>query len=139
MTNPAIGTNEHAALISHSRHPGVQTAMAWLTFSHLPPALATLSEPAYLAAMELLERIPTDSAELTTALNKLVEAKDWFVRAGIRNDCGRPGPVCRPATVVDPPARPMSTADLPPFGSAARKIVDRPPFPTNPLTERPQA
>jgi hypothetical protein len=33
----------------------------------------------------------------------------------------------------------MSTADLPPFGSAARKIVDRPPFPTNPLTERPQA
>ena len=47
--------------------------------------------------------IITDSAELTTTLNRLVEAKDWAVRAGIKSDTGRAGPVSRPQTVVNPP------------------------------------
>lgn len=107
---PAVGTAEHALLVTHGRHPGVQTAMAWLAFSHLPGPLQPFSRPIYMAAMELLDRIPNDSAELTTALNKLVEAKDWTVRAGIRSDTGAPGPVPRPATVVDPPTDWRQTA-----------------------------
>jgi hypothetical protein len=113
MTTPKYGSPEFTAKLTEGRHPGVQTAMAWLAFSHLPTGLQTLSRPLYQAAIDLLERIPVDSAELTTALNTLVEAKDWTVRAGIRSDTGRPGPVPRPAVVVAPPA--VTTVDLPTF------------------------
>lgn len=98
-----IGTPEHAAQITEDRHPGVQTALAWLCFSHLPPALRDYSRPFYETAADLIVVIDRDSAELTIALNKLVEAKDWAVRAGIRAAQGKPGPVPRPQTIVDPP------------------------------------
>lgn len=98
-----LGTAEHAARITEGRHPRVVTALAWLAFSHLPKALQDYSRPFYQTAVELIIEVKTDSAELTTALNKLVEAKDWAVRAGVRSSTGRPGPVPRPATIVDPP------------------------------------
>lgn len=116
MTNPELGTAEHAANLTVNRHPGVQTALAWLAFSHLPDHLRAASRPFYQTGVELLFAIPTDSAELTTALNKLVEAKDWAVRALIRQQHGRPGPVPRPASVIDPPAgqhRPRPIRDNP--------------------------
>jgi hypothetical protein len=103
-SSPAYGSGDHARMITFNRHPGVQTAFAWLAFSHLPTPLQGLSRPLYEAACELIRRIPNDSAELTTALNTLVETKDWMVRAGIRSDQGQPGPVPRPAEVVDPPS-----------------------------------
>jgi hypothetical protein len=92
----------------------VQTALAWLAFSHLPDQLQSLSRPFFQAALELLVRVPNDSAELTTALNALVEAKDWAVRAGIRSDQGKPGSIPRPAQVVD----------LPPFGPRTSEVGD---------------
>lgn len=98
-----LGTAENAAYYSVHRHPGVQTAMAWLAFAHLPEELKPYARPFYEAALDLLREITTDSAELTIALNRLVESKDAAVRAGIRDKHGRPGPVPRPATVVDPP------------------------------------
>lgn len=103
--NPAdiLGTVEHAARLTTGRHPGVVTAMAWLAFSHLPEPLKEASRPFYQTGCELITCVSSDSAELTTALNKLVEAKDWAVRALIRHQQGRPGPVPRPAEVVDPP------------------------------------
>jgi hypothetical protein len=100
---PDFGTNEHAAQITQGRHPGVQAAMAWLTFAHLPEALQPYSRTFYMNGVLLLENIPTDSPELTTALNRLVDAKDSAVRAGIRHDQGKPGSVPRPEVVVDPP------------------------------------
>jgi hypothetical protein len=103
MTQPEYGTADHAAMITFGRSPGVQTALAWLTFSHLPETLQGLSRPLYEAAIGLIRRIPGDPDELITALNTLVEAKDWFVRAGIHNDRGRPGSIPRPAVVIDPP------------------------------------
>ena len=127
MTSPALGTPEHAAMVTQGRHPGVVTALAWLAFSHLPVPLQDLSRPVYQTAVELIVRIPNDSAELTTALNTLVESKDWFVRAGIRSDQGKPGPVPRPATVVDPPV------------SVAGTLPGHPVFPTRPIQDRPQA
>jgi hypothetical protein len=98
-----LGTREHAEQITEGRHPGVQSALQWLTFSHLPEALQTFSRPFYQTAVELITYIGTDSAELTTALNKLIEAKDSAVRAGIRHETGRAGSVPRPQTVVNPP------------------------------------
>jgi hypothetical protein len=97
-----LGTPEHAAAITKGRHPGVVHALAWLAFSHLPARLQDFSRPIYQTAVELVIEV-ADSAELTNALNRLVEAKDWAVRAGVLADQGRPGPVPRPSVVVDPP------------------------------------
>lgn len=98
-----LGTGEHAARLTAGRHPGVVHAMAWLAFSHLPTTLQDAARPFYQTGAELITIICADSAELTTALNKLKEAKDEAVRAKILLDQGRPGPAPRPATVVDPP------------------------------------
>jgi hypothetical protein len=100
---PVYGTREHADQMTEGRHPGVQSALQWLTFSHLPEALQDFSRPFYRTAVELITYVGTDSAELTTALNKLIEAKDSAVRAGIRHETGRAGSVPRPQTVVNPP------------------------------------
>lgn len=119
------GTREHAAASTEGRHPGVVTALAWLTYSHLPEELRSYSEPFYSAALDLIRSIGEDSAELTTALNRLVEAKDWAVRAGIRARIGQPGPHPRPQTVVDRPEfrGPVDNRIGPNFG---RPIQDRP-------------
>lgn len=98
-----LGTREHAEKITQGRHPGVRDALQWLTFGHLPPALQGFSAPFYRAAVTLVTEIAMDSPELTTALNRLIEAKDSAVRAGIKADQGCAGSVPRPATVVDPP------------------------------------
>lgn len=100
---PKLGTREHAEYVAEGRHPGVRDALQWLTFSHLPEQLQEFSRPFYQTAVELVRTILTDSPELTTALNKLIEAKDSAVRAGIKDSTGRAGSVPRPATVVDPP------------------------------------
>lgn len=103
--NPAaqLGTREHAEALTEGRHPGVQAALQWLAFSHLPDELQRYSRPFYQTAVELVIEIREDSPELTTTLNELVGAKDWAVRAGIRAKHGRPGPVARPSEVVNPP------------------------------------
>lgn len=103
--NPStvLGTREHAAALTEGRHPGVRDALQWLTFSHLPKALQDYSRPFYTAAVDLITEIKTDSPELTTALNKLIEAKDSGVRAGIKDSTGRAGSVPRPQAVVSPP------------------------------------
>lgn len=102
MTN--FGTSEHATLVTEGRHPGVRDALQWLTYGHLPENLQRYSEPFYEAAVALVVRIETDSPELTTSLNRIIEAKDSGVRAGIKHDTGRAGSVPRPKTVVAPPA-----------------------------------
>lgn len=98
-----LGTREHAEALTEGRHPVVRDALQWLTYSHLPPALRRFSAPFYVAACDLITEISVDCPELTTALNRLVEAKDSAMRAGIRNDTGRAGSVPRPQTMVDPP------------------------------------
>jgi hypothetical protein len=98
-----LGTREHAERVAQDRHPGVRDALQWLTYSHLPEPLQRFSRPLYQTAVELIVEVGTDSPELTTALNKLIEAKDSAVRAGIKSQYGRAGSVPRPATVVNPP------------------------------------
>lgn len=99
-----MGTARHAEILTEGRHPGVKDALQWLTYSHLPPALRVFSEPFYAAATDLVLTIPTDSPELTTALNLLIQGKDSAVRAGIKHQQGKAGSVPRPQAVVDPPA-----------------------------------
>lgn len=98
-----LGTPEHAERVTDGRHPATVDALQWLCFSHLPENLQEYSRPAYQTAVEwILSNV--DSPELTKALNALTEAKDWAVRAGIRTDTGKAGPVARPAAVVNPPS-----------------------------------
>jgi hypothetical protein len=118
---PALGSREHAEKITAKRHSGIQSALQWLTFSHLPEGLQTFSRPFYQSAVEIITYVPTDSPELTTTLNKLIEAKDSAVRAGIRHTMGRPGSVSRPQEVIDPPI--IDNRIGPNFG---RPIQDRP-------------
>lgn len=67
-----------------SRHPGVENALRWLTPNpNLPDDLKVVSEAVHEAALELVEDIQTDSPELTSGLNLLVQAKDHLVRAKI--------------------------------------------------------
>jgi hypothetical protein len=99
-----MGTRRHAELLTEGRHPGVRDALQWLTYSHLPPALRVFSEPFYAAAVDIVLAVRTDSPELTSALNLLIQAKDGAVRAGIKHQQGRAGSVPRPQTVVDSPA-----------------------------------
>lgn len=99
-----MGTSRHAELLTEGRHPGVRDALQWLTYGHLPPQLQRYSEPFYATAVDLVLAVTTDSPELTTSLNKIIEAKDSGVRAGIKHDTGRAGSVPRPREVVAPPA-----------------------------------
>lgn len=98
-----FGSPEHAFAITEGRHAGVRDGLQWLTFAHLPPALKVYSSIFYSAAANLIAACQTDSPELTTSLNRIIEAKDSGVRAGIRNDTGRAGSVPRPQAVVDTP------------------------------------
>lgn len=124
--NPAeqLGTREHAERVTDGRHSAVKDALQWLAFSHLPDPLRIYSRPFYQVAVELILTV-TDSPELTHSLNALIGAKDWAVRAGIRSDTGRAGPVARPQTVVNPPllGGPVDNRIGPNFG---RPIQDRP-------------
>jgi hypothetical protein len=106
------GSPEHATEVTAGRHPGIRDGLQWLTYAHLPEALQRFSKVFYQAAIDLLERIGTDSPELTTAINKLIEAKDSAVRAGIRHDTGRAGSVPRPQTVTDPPTLSDDAAEI---------------------------
>ena len=98
-----IGTAENAAALTEGRSPRVRDALQWLTFAHLPEALQRYSRPFYETAMVLVDDIGTDSPELETSLDKLIEAKDSAVRAGIRDSTGRAGSIPRPQSVIVPP------------------------------------
>lgn len=98
-----FGDAEHAFTVTEGRQPEIRDGIQWLTYDHLPDKLKRYSEVFYQAAVDMLNRITVDSPELIAALNRLLEAKDSAVRAGIRNDTGRAGSVPRPQNVVAPP------------------------------------
>lgn len=56
--------------------------MQFFTYAHLPPAMQEISKPFTELAMNIDMKLP-DNPEKTTALRKLLEAKDCAVRASI--------------------------------------------------------
>ena len=54
--------------------------LRYFTYSHLPPALQDASAPFCSLALQIADG-PTAGPETTTALRKLLEAKDCYVRA----------------------------------------------------------
>lgn len=117
-----LGTAEHAARVTDGRHPATVDALQWLCFAQLPEDLQAFSRPFYQTAVELI-LAAADSAELTKALNALIEAKNWAVMAGIRTTTGRAGPVPRPAEIVDSPKLTTAGGAYPAF---TRPVRDNP-------------
>lgn len=76
------GTREAVSGVVIGRHPGTQSLVRYFAWSHLPEALQAVSAPFGLLALQLVKMLP-DSAELTAALRKLLEAKDCAVRAAL--------------------------------------------------------
>ena len=74
------GSRQFMQHVAAGRHPGTVSLMRYFVHAHLPEPLRAVSEPFGHLARTLLDMLP-DSAELTTALRKLVEAKDCAVRA----------------------------------------------------------
>lgn len=68
---------------NEKRHPAVQDIAAFFEFEHLDEPMRSASESIADVAQEMLDGIPDDSAEFTTGMRKLLEAKDCFVRAAL--------------------------------------------------------
>lgn len=62
-------------------HPSVSALLRYFACDHLPPHLATVSEPFGALARSLADRY--EGAEVTVAIRKLLEAKDCAVRAAV--------------------------------------------------------
>ena len=75
--------------LPEGRHPSTVKLLRWFDFGHLPPHLQAASEPFADLAMHLVDTLP-DSAELTVALRKILEAKDCAVRATIEANERKP-------------------------------------------------
>lgn len=75
-----IGSREWFATIAKDRHPATSHLMRYFAWTHLPDPLRAVSAPFGSLASALLDQLP-DGPELTTALRKLVEAKDCAIRA----------------------------------------------------------
>jgi hypothetical protein len=56
--------------------------LRYFTFAHLPEKLKAVSEPFYVLAIHIEESLP-GGPEKSTALRKLLEAKDAAVRAAL--------------------------------------------------------
>lgn len=68
---------------TEGRHPAVKDIAKFFEYEHLPPPLQAVSRIFADAVEDVLHLVTDDSAELTAALRKLLEAKDCAVRAAL--------------------------------------------------------
>lgn len=76
------GSRQYMQRVAAGRHPGTVAIMRYFSYAHLPEQLSAIVEPFAHLARVLIGAMP-DSAELTTALRKLIESKDCAVRARV--------------------------------------------------------
>lgn len=65
------------------RHPSVEEKLQYFRYEHLPEDLQEVSGLCYNLAMELLDVLENDDPQLSLGLQKLIEAKDCFVRSAV--------------------------------------------------------
>jgi hypothetical protein len=63
-------------------HPAEEALLKFFAYSHLPGPLQVVSAPFSELAVHIVNSAPS-GAETTTALRKLLEAKDCAVRAAL--------------------------------------------------------
>jgi hypothetical protein len=66
-------------------NPATERMLRFFSYAHLPPDLQGVSKPCCDLAQMMAEIFPDGSAEVTTGLRKLLEAKDCFVRAKLES------------------------------------------------------
>ena len=66
------------------RHPTIQDFAQWFDYDHLPEHLKPFSQQCYDLAANMISDLP-DSPQLSLGLQKLLEAKDCFVRASVQH------------------------------------------------------
>ena len=74
------------------------TTIKFFEFAHLPEKLQRVSRPIGELARMLEDSLP-DGPEKSAGMRKLLEAKDWFVRAELNvrsDDYAASGWVCKP-------------------------------------------
>lgn len=64
-------------------HPAARQVLQYFQYEHLPERLQAISKPCYDLAWEMAFNL-SQNPELTVGLRKLLEAKDCFVRAGLK-------------------------------------------------------
>lgn len=64
-------------------HPATEALLRYFEYDHLPEHLRAISAPFHALAYTLARNDALDGPELTTALRKLLEAKDCAVRAAL--------------------------------------------------------
>lgn len=66
----------------HDSTPNINPIMRYFAFDHLPPKLAAFSEP-FCQLAEFIDSELPNGPEKSTALRKLLEAKDAAVRSAL--------------------------------------------------------
>lgn len=88
-----------------NRHPSVAEKISFFEHNHLPEPLFSVAHLCSITASEMLALIE-DHPQLALGLQKLIEAKDCFVRAAVAQENKRKGvanqgaPLPRPDEVV---------------------------------------
>lgn len=63
------------------QHPAVAEVLQHFEYTHLPPHLQLISQPVHALAHAMAAQL--EGPQLTNGLNRLLEAKDCFVRAAV--------------------------------------------------------
>lgn len=64
-----------------ARHRSVEEKLPLFNYDHLPLDIQESSKIVHDAMIQIINEIPSDNSQLTIGLQKLLEAKDCFVRA----------------------------------------------------------
>jgi len=64
-------------------HPATEATLRYFTYDHLPSNLQSISKPFCDLARTLVGELDLSGAQLTIALQKLLESKDCAVRAAL--------------------------------------------------------
>ena len=70
--------------VGGTRHPATLGILKFFEYEHLPSHLQRISVACYDLALTMVNSLE-DGPELTVGLRKLLEAKDCFVRAALKD------------------------------------------------------
>lgn len=76
-----------AASEFQDRHPSVAEKLQWFDYEHLDSPQREFSQQCHDLAINMVRDLP-DSPQLELGLQKLIEAKDCFVRATVEANRG---------------------------------------------------
>ena len=83
INNEKAGVLTDCISIAFKDEPFVHRKLKYFSYNHLPDFLQARSKIFYDAAMAMIQHEPVDRGEAFRALDRLLEAKDAYVRSFI--------------------------------------------------------